>query len=173
MTDGAHLGVSAGRALKTVLGGDEPPREDEQISREEMEKRIRERPLPGDGPSPWKNTDDGNEAYSIVAESLAHAYLVLSDERPELVNEQRFYDGSEMDDQGEDSAKWWREHMAGKRQEPSTALWEAFQERWPEGNDWLGGISGFQAGWAYNAVRFIRSEPPAGNPAIMTIGGES
>jgi hypothetical protein len=166
--DGAHIGVSAGRALKTILGGDEPPTQEEQETREAMEQRIRARPLPGDGPGPWAGvgdhgTDEPGDAYSAAAESLAHVYLVLADERPALLTEQRFYDGTEMDD------PWWRENMAGKPRDPSDAIYEAMKARWPNADDWFGGLSGFQAGWAFNAVRRIKEQPPAPNPAIMTL----
>jgi hypothetical protein len=43
-------------------------------------------------------------------------------------------------------------------------------ERWPDADEWWGGASGFQVGFAFNTARFIRGEPPVGNPAILEIG---
>lgn len=168
MSDGANLGVSAGRALKTILGDEPQPSEQERATLDELEARIRTRSLPGDGTRPW---DGGNDdAYSVAAESIAHAFLVLADERPELLTERRFYDGTEMDANGEENAQWWHQHMTGKEREPTEAIWAAFKERWPNGDDWIGGATGFMVGWAFNAVRTIKHIEPAQNPAIVEMG---
>lgn len=168
-SDGAHLGVSAGEALKTIIGGEpEPP----GISMRDLEERIRSRPLPGDGKPPYE-MEDLDEAYSVASEIMAHAFLVLADERPELLTEVRYYDGSEMDDRGEDDAKWWRERMTGKAKDPTTVMWEAYMERWPDGDEWIGGASGYMVGWSFNAVRAIKGVEPAPNPALMTVEDRS
>jgi hypothetical protein len=80
--------------------------------------------------------------------------LKLADERPELldVTAER-----ERDPSGLEAAR-------------NDKLWEAAQERWPGLDDWLGGITGFQYGWAHNIVRYIVGASATGNPAILTVG---
>jgi hypothetical protein len=169
MSDGANLGVDAQRALETILGGREEPGPEERVSIEEMEARIRAHPLPGQGTPPHE-TAELDDAYNQATECIAHAFLVLADENPSLLTEQRYYDGSEMDDSIPASdATWWRENMAGKAKDPTDALWEAFRERWPDGDEWVGGSTGFMVGWAFNAVRTIKGLHPTQNPAIVEV----
>lgn len=108
-------------------------------------------PLPGDGP-PIYQRDSGESGYQLCAESLAHALLVLCREDPSLLDVP-----SREDD------------PTGFERADNRNLWEAFKARWPEGNDWLGGPTGFQYGWAHNAVREILGAEQVGNPAILTI----
>lgn len=170
MSDGANMGVSAGRALKTILGGDPPPSEDELVSMTEFEKQIRSRPLPGDGKPPWKMQEDGDveDAYSFASEMLAHAFLMLEDETPGLLTERRKYTAEDMQKRypGQD---WWK-NLVGSYQDPTTVMWEAFTKRWPDGDDWIGGSSGFMVGWAFNAARSIKGLNAVQNPAIVTLG---
>jgi hypothetical protein len=49
------------------------------------------------------------------------------------------------------------------------ALWQATKLKWPDFNQWLGGASGFMVGFACNVVRFLKQEPPAPNPALLTV----
>lgn len=106
----------------------------------DVRARIEARPLP-DGEAPWSIATD-DDAYEAAAESLAHAFLVLVDEKPDLIaNDDPF----------------------------APELWAAFKERWPTGNDWLGGVTGFQVGWAHNLVRWLHDVPETGNPAIVEI----
>ena len=49
------------------------------------------------------------------------------------------------------------------------APWKAAEARWPGLDDWLGGITGFQFGWANNAVRYILGAESVGNPALVTL----
>lgn len=116
----------------------------------EMRTYLEEAPLPGDGPGPWEQ--HGDEGYGLAGQSLAHALLVLTDERPELLD----VPSKEDDPHGFERAD-------------NRKLWDAFKERWPDGDVWLGGISGFQYGWAHNAVRYVKDAEPVGNPAIVTI----
>lgn len=123
----------------------------------EMREHIESAPLPCDGVPPYKRdlpkgmVDDG--AYSLAARSLAHGLLVLVEEDPTLLDTP----SREDDPSGFDAAD-------------NRKLWDAFRERWPEGNDWLGGPSGFQYGWAHNSVRYALRIPEVGNPAILTVG---
>ena len=46
------------------------------------------------------------------------------------------------------------------RVDDEEVLWQAFKDRWPTGNEWLGGLSGFQAEWARAIVRFVIGKEP-------------
>lgn len=156
MSDGANLGITAKRALDTILGGDPQPSEAERTTREETRQRVLAAPLPGEGPSPWERAESGeitkDDGYSLCADSLAHAFLVLAETR------QLFYP-----DDGE------IESLRGKPMDGCSAFWEAAKERWLNLDEWLGGASGFQVGFAHNTVRFILARPPTENPAIVEV----
>lgn len=115
----------------------------------DLRAAVEAAPLPGEGTPPW---EEGGGGYGGAAESLAHALLVLCREDPSLLDVP-----SKEDD------------PSGFERADNRKLWEAFKARWPEGNDWLGGPTGFQYGWAHNAVREILGAEPVGNPAVMTI----
>jgi hypothetical protein len=167
MSDGANLGVSAKRALGTILGGDPEPDDSERVTMAELEKRIRSRPLPGEGTKPWES--EGDDAYSVASEIIAHAFLVLADGDPTLLTRSEVY--TEDDFKHHKGEDWWHS-LVGTKKDPNDAAWRAFTERWPNGDEWIGGASGFMVGWAFNAARSIKGEPPTQNPAIVTIGGE-
>ncbi len=114
-----------------------------------LKEAVEAAPLPGQGTRPW---DIGGSGYKGCAESLAHAFLVLCRDDPTLLDVQ-----SHEDD------------PTGFERANNPKLWDAFKARWPEGNDWLGGPTGFQYGWAHNAVREILGAEPVGNPAILTV----
>lgn len=130
---------------------------DDKLTPAEWRARLEARPLPDTGePPPWEQGSD-EEAYGAAAESLAHCLLVLVDERPELLD----VPGPEEDPSGFEAAHNQR-------------LWEAFEARWPDGDRWLGGPTGFQYGWvqrayAHNIVRYIAGVEPVGNPALVTV----
>lgn len=67
LADGAHLNVSAERAIDTILGGKESPGEDEQMSKEEFAEWIRAAPM---------NFDDEFE-YGEASRRLAKLYLTV------------------------------------------------------------------------------------------------
>lgn len=166
--DGADLGVSASRGLEAALGGEQPGDED-RLSLEEFAARIRSAPLPGDGKPIHER--QGIDGYSLAADSLAHAFLVLEEEQPGIFDKRLVY-GDAPARFGINDRAWWDENMKGKEQDAHAAVWEAFCERWPDGADWLGGPTGFMVGWANNAARAISRLPPVANPAIVTIGGD-
>lgn len=134
MSDGAHQGVGASRALETILGGKEPPGQNEERTREQVLAQIMAAPTP-DGPPPWE-AGSGGDAYNAAALAIARAFWTVRQEGAPL----------EMD-----------------------ALWEATKKKWPGFNNWLGGATGFQVGWAYNCVRWLEEQPPAPNPAILEV----
>ena len=112
--------------------------------RDEMAVIIGGAPLPGDGQPPWERNLSDDEKYGMAAESLAHGLLILCRDDPSLLEG--------VDEYGDNQK-----------------LWAAFEDRWPAGNDWLGDVTGFQFGWAHNAVRAILGAAPAANPAILEI----
>ena len=113
--------------------------------RDEMTRAIEGAPLPGDGPQLWKRESlSADDRYSLSAESLAHGLLVLCREDRTLLGG--------ADEYGD-----------------NPRLWAAFKERWPDGDTWLGGVTGFQFGWAQNLVRVILGAAPVANPAIIEV----
>jgi hypothetical protein len=141
MSDGAHLGITADRALNTILGGDPPPSEEETQTPSQVRERVMKAPKMMEGKAVYKRF--GKEAYCIAVDCLARAFLEIAEQDPSVLHE----GGSD----------------------PTDPLWDEFTKRYPEGNDWLGGVTGFQVGFAMNTVRYILSVPRGGNPALITI----
>jgi hypothetical protein len=158
--DGAHLGVTAGRALKTILGDMESPKPEEQTDRDAVEVRIRATPRPCEG-IPIHERADIEDGYSMAADAIAHAFLLLLDDEPALFEAVELYPP--------DSAL----ELRGTPRPLMDMLWDRAKVRWPGFSAWIGGPSGFQVGFAMNAVRCIKARPPEGNPAFMTIGEET
>lgn len=161
MTDGAHMGIRAKRALETILGGKEQPSEEERETPEEVRARIEAIPL-FEGEKPWDMTADGDEAYSMATDALAHAFLVLIEEDPTLLEPQPY---PETYPDGEPMPEWTK----GKSRDISDVLWDAMEERWPHADEWIGGASGFMVGFAANTAMYVTQSGYAPNPAIMTI----
>lgn len=156
MSDGSNLGITASRALGTILGGEEQPKEEEKATREQVEQRVRNAPLPVGTPI-WER-EDVQDSYSLAADAVAHAFLVVVDENPELLNTVEYYpDDYEV------------EILRGKQKSPEDAVWNATIERWPNADDFWGGVTGFMVSFAYNTVRYIKEEPPKPNSAIIEI----
>lgn len=169
MSDGSNLGVTAGRALRTILSGDPAPTEAEMSAPDAAEQRVRATPLPGDGPPIHERGLDDDAAYSLVADTLAHAFIVLEEEDPGVLGRVLSY-GDAPDSFTDPNRAWWNENLKGRPQDANSAVWEAFLARWPNGSEWVGGASGFQVGFAYNLACVIKGEPLALNPAIVTMG---
>jgi hypothetical protein len=120
---------------------------------EEMREHITEAPLPNtEGATKPYDLEDKDNGYDMAARGLAHAFLVLCEQDPTLLA----VPSAEGDPTGYDAAS-------------NDRLWQAFKERWPDGDDWLGGTTGFQFGWAHNAVRYVLGAAAVGNPAIVTV----
>jgi len=129
MSDGAHRGIGAERALETILGGKRPPSKKEEETREQVRARLAKAASP-DGAPPT--------SYGAAADAIAKAFLAVIAEEPE----------TELD---------------------GRSLWDGVKRRWPAFDDWVGGATGFQVGWAVNCVRWLAAEPPVPNPAILTV----
>jgi hypothetical protein len=139
MSDGAHMGVKATRALGTILGGDDQPSEEERQSPQEVLARVLAAPLPGEGPPPYERDGAAEEAYGMVADSIARCFLVLEGDDPGLLDR------------------------------PETAAWDALTDRWPDADEWFRGATGFQVGFAFNTARYVTGRGPVGNPALVDV----
>lgn len=134
--------------------------DEKTLSPEEMKAKIREAIYPLDGEPihtrKWDNEDPMNleGGYQAAAESLAYAMLLTMEDDPALLD---------VSDEREKDPTGWDEAHNDK-------LWKATQDKFPDLNKWLGGVTGFQYGWAHNAVRYAFNFPQVGNPAIVTIG---
>jgi hypothetical protein len=159
MSDGAHLGVGAERALKTILGGEPAPTADECESVEQMRARILSAPIEAktyDGAATacarlileaWKQ-------YPQLAE-LPHETIYLRDAHGQMV---------------------WRDGVdpACVRLVPGLhdALKQLYADR-PDALAVLRDLTGFMWGWAVNAALRCIDQPPAPNPALLTVAGEA
>ena len=71
LADGAHLNVNAKRALDTILGGEESPKEDEQRTDQEFAEWIRSTPIED-------STSDAD--YGEASRLIAKLYLMALEE---------------------------------------------------------------------------------------------
>lgn len=156
MSDGAHLGIPASRALDTIIGGDGQPTEEEQQTPQQVRERIESVPL-FEGASPWQGSDT-KDGYSLATDAIAHAFLVLLKEDFSLLDPVYYPDDYDV------------EILRGKRKSPDTQLWAAMKERWPHADDWISGASGFMVGFALNTALYAGEfDAHVSNPALMTI----
>jgi hypothetical protein len=147
-------GVSAGDALKVILGGQS---EDDQVHQydQDFEQTIRK----ASGP-PWDYDDDG---YSKCANYLARQILEWLEKDPKHIqipveSVYKFLkdkNGIEVMDGYTITEKGWSDLMKADGYFP----------------DGMYGCTGFQWGWACNAARKIVGLTAIPNPAILTIGG--
>jgi hypothetical protein len=150
--DGAHLGVSAERALKTILGGEPEPTEDEQMDADTFRQ--------------WIRTADRSDDYGECARLCARYLLEYLTAHPE--------DMQLPLDATHDWARL-RAEMGDQFPEPevlakyqlSEGVWDRAVLAFPQLHDL--GLTGFQAGWAFNAARRCLELPPAPNPALLTV----
>jgi hypothetical protein len=154
MSDGANLGVSAERALSTILGGKPAPEADECDDAAAVRTRIIAAAARGGEPT----------GYGDCADMVAGMVLAFYQARPEA-----------FDWPGSPAHHW---ELNG---EPVSAVTEGAQyvkdgpdlsrevDAFTDGKLGALGITGFQWGWAVNAARFAESLPPEPNPAIITV----
>lgn len=147
MSDGAHLGVTAGRAIDTILGGDPPPEKDEGMTPEQMRAFI-------------ESDTPAEDSYSEGSRLTAKAMLAFLDKYPQYKHLEA------------DNAHTW-----GKKPDGSVdyedyritglGLYDAAELA---GFDMPDGLTGFMVGWAVNAAKYAAGAPPVANPALLTIG---
>jgi hypothetical protein len=172
MGDGANMGITAHRALGTIIGGDPNPDAEERQDRAAVKARLVLAPDPCTGPKIWERVESGeigsDDAYSLAADCIAKAFLFVILDQTELLNKDAYYDADEMRAKGHDEESV--RIICGQPRDRSSVLWDGVMKRWPDFDDWVGGASGFQVGFAYSTIRFLYDEPYEGNPAIMEIG---
>lgn len=136
---------------------EEPAPNQEPEPPEVVLARIRSWPLVGQGPSPWEGVDiatpEGEAAHTAVGLGLAHAFLVLCEEQPDLL------DVPSLEDDPQGVARAYNDR-----------LYDAFTARFPDHRDWTQGATGYQFGWAHGIVRYALGREPVGNPAILSWG---
>ena len=124
---------------------------------QEWRERLEQHPLPGEGPDPLTRCEgDMDKGYELAAETLAHCMLAVVDKDPTLL----------------DVTKEKEEDPTGFAAASNDKLEAALEAVWPNRvwDDFCGGVTGFQWGWAHNIVRYIYGVDATGNPAIVTIG---
>lgn len=84
MSDGAHLGVSADRALKTILGGETSPTEKEMETRDTVRARVLAAPGPVGSMKP--------RSYGQAADCIAKAFVLLVEADPTVLDPARKVD---------------------------------------------------------------------------------
>jgi hypothetical protein len=140
MGDGAHQGVSADRALKTILGGEDQPTEEEMESVEDMRNRLL-------GMTSEDATDYGSTAD--YAASLVLHFIMADPARRIAIPTEGTYEWPLKPDGTKDYSQPSTQTVKG--------LYDVMKEAGPP-YDEIGdlGLTGFMWGWAVNAAR--RSE---------------
>lgn len=95
----------------------------------------------------------GMDGYEMAARCAARAMLIVCEENPRLLD-----------------VPTREDDPTGFARATHDAHWQAAKDRWPGLDDWLGGLTGFQFGWANNAVRYALGAEAVGNPALVSIG---
>lgn len=147
MSDGANIGVTAERALGTVLGGQEQPQEEERMSTGQFKDWILS-----------AETVDSYDDSARMAAKYVIEWLLEDPKRAQFPVENEYEkdaDGHIIFEGGMRlTEKGWYDRM----KEDGVPLEQL-------------GLSGFQWGWAANAARTCLEMPSVPNPAIVTIGG--
>ncbi len=153
MSDGASTGINAKRAIEIILGGKEAPTEEEQQSPEQMLDAIREA------------TEQPSD-YGAAALSYARVILEAYDAHP-VLREQPM---EAVYLYGADGHILWTDGHAVVLQ-PN--LYDVLKQLHPDEECWqrkvMSSLSGFQAGWAHNTIRYVSGEPPKQNPALIDV----
>lgn len=152
--DGADLGVSADRALQTILGG--APQPTRRRTPEEMRAEI----LACEGPSDY----DGTSRW------VARLILDAIEKEPALMMApcETVYDWDAIkadpryaNATGSEGVEVLREHVV------SISLYDLMKDRGISLAEL--GLTGFMWGWAFNAARYCLGLPSEPNPAIVTL----
>jgi len=158
MSDGSNLGVTARRALDTILGGDPSPTEDEIQTPEQVSARIMNAPSPLEGGHVFETY--GEDGYAVAADAIAKAFLLVALDDPDILDRPVYWgpENTEIED------LWGKQASS-----PETAVWDKVCAQWPGFDEWLGGASGFMVSFAYNTVKYIIGQEVTGNSAIVEI----
>jgi hypothetical protein len=153
--DGAHQGISADRAIETIIGGKPEPGEDEQMSLPEFAAYVEAAP---DSPGEY-----GDCARLVAKLVLRYLLSHPADALAPMENEYdpRAWKDPEVMKNGSGLANYvtrWGLYERIKIADPETHA--KIQKL---------GITGFQWGWGVNAARRLCELPPQANPAILTV----
>lgn len=153
--DGADLGVSADRALETILGG--APQPERRRTPDEMRAEI----LACEGPSDYDGTS--RWVARLILEAIA-AEPELTTAPCETVYD---WDVIKADPRyanatGSEGVEVMSEYVV------SRSLYDLLKDRGVPLAEL--GLTGFMWGWAFNAARYCLGLPPEPNPAIVTLG---
>lgn len=153
--DGAHLGVDAERALKTILGGEPSPGQDEQMDAETFRT--------------WIKTADREDSYGEAARLAARYLLEYLTAHPEDMRLplDDVHDWNRMRAELGDRFTSPDELLRYRTQE---GLFDKAAAEYPALKNM--DLTGFMVGWAFNAARRCLEIPPAPNGALFTIGGD-
>lgn len=156
--DGAHMGVGAERALKTILGDDPQPEKAEQRTPDEMRIWILSA-MPGVPSEPFSYDDACRwTARQILEQFLADPSLASTPIETEYDWPTIRADARYINSQGSEGVEVMREHVLRR------GLMDVLKDR---GVIFESGLTGFQWGWACNAARFCVELPPVRNPAFL------
>lgn len=155
MSDGAHQGVMAERALGTILGGEEPPADDEGMTKQQMRDAIAAVDV-----TAMPQTYD--EACMLTAR-LVLDFITGDLATRRLIPAETVYDTECA------AYKHWMS-TGESPEDPSAIVKERglYDVMKDAGIDLSAlGLTGFMWGWAVNAARYALNELPVPNPAIL------
>lgn len=143
--DGSELGVTAERALKTILGGDPSPTEEEEQAPEQVAERVKAATA---------------DSYAGATDCLTRAMLRLFEQREET----RVWPSERV------TAESVYDPETNTFSNLAPDLYAAAKEvATPEELDAFEGCTGFMWGFAVNQARWLTGQHPGSNPAIVTI----
>lgn len=149
MSDGTQQGIEAERALKTIVGGEPAPKEDEEKSPEFWFKRLTEK-------------DDDIDGYDAHAEVMAKYIIQAYQKYPALT-------GIPNSSVYLEPIDWDKPVILINNL--SDFLKIVYPDETHPFRKALSEATGFTWGWAFNIARYALGLPPQPNPAMLTIGG--
>ncbi len=175
--DGTDLGITAGRALETILGGEDAPTDDETQTPEQVRERVMAA-VP--------------DSYEGATDSIARAMLRVLETQPDARDLPcETPTAFVVPGTGETIGWTGKEGQGYRRVAPGTGtpvspartneheyvilgdsvtLWDRAKESATDRErEAFGGATGFMAGFAYNQARWLLGLPPRPNPAILTV----
>lgn len=141
-SDGAHLGIGAERALRSVLGGEPSPTEDERMDQAAFEQYLLSAP---------EQPESYDDAARLAAKWMLEHLRAFPDDAALSVEGKYAF----ADDTGESMVEI----------EPS--LYDKVKATHPRISELE--LTGFMVGWAANAARSCLSLPPQRNPALWEV----
>jgi hypothetical protein len=140
MSDGANHGITAGRALDTILGGEPPPKKDEGMTPAQMREFLEH--------------GTAKDAYSDASRVTGAIILAFLDAHPNLRHLQA------------DDVYHFPKDSKGEYEITALGLIGAMELAGVKIDD---GLTGFMYGWAVNAAKYALGAPPVANPALLTV----